>query len=525
MLSKSRSMLLRNFPGVRYLVRSQGKSQQTLPILAKSISISSTTLTKEYDHALPISEIPGPLKVPVLGNVYQMKKAGGMQHFDKLLQQMKREYGDIFQLKFGSERMVCLADPDMIEDAFRKEGKYPRREKTFPAWTDYHKKRNMPLGVFVAQDEEWQRQRSALNPKLLNIKHVEHYTDDFNKVIDQFLHKLISLRDHDMEIEHIEKHLFKWSLESVCTVLFETHLGCFSKNSDPRYDEFIDAVHTLMDVVMELYFDSSIIDKVIESDGTKQFKHSLDVIYRVAGEEIDRKLKKYKDGTAKPVGEDTAKEFIPYLYYVQEQKLAEIKSNIASLMMAAVETTSTSMQFLLFNLANNQKVQTKLHEEISTVLKPDEPATPETLKKMPYMKAVMKESHRLSPAVPVNMRWFAEDRCIAGYVIPAKTSIFLLHDEVCHDEKHFDKPEAFRPERWLRDGKEEQKIHPFASLPFGYGVRGCLGKRLAELELQLLLSRIFGKYVVECDKKTLDTECVLLINRPDESLKFKFYER
>ena len=49
---------------------------------------------------------------------------------------------------------------------------------------------------------------------------------------------------------------------------------------------------------------------------------------------------------------------------------------------------------LLFNLANNQKAQTKLHEEISQFLKPDEPATPEILKKMPYTRAVMKESMR-----------------------------------------------------------------------------------------------------------------------------------
>ncbi len=56
-----------------------------------------------------------------------------------------------------------------------------------------------------------------MNPKLMNVKQVEHYADDFNKVIDQLMQKVMSLRDHDMEVDHIEKELFKWSLESELT--------------------------------------------------------------------------------------------------------------------------------------------------------------------------------------------------------------------------------------------------------------------------------------------------------------------
>lgn len=52
------------------------------------------------------------------------------------------------------------------------------------------------------------------------------------------------------------------------------------------------------------------------------------------------------------------------------------------------------MEVLLFNLANNQKVQSKLHEEIASLHDPGQPATADTLKKMPYLKAVIKESMR-----------------------------------------------------------------------------------------------------------------------------------
>ena len=71
------------------------------------------------------------------------------------------------------------------------------------------------LCFLCRNDEEWHRHRSALNPKLLNIKQVEHYSPDFNVVIDKLMIKLMSMRNKDLEIEHIEKQLFRWSLESM----------------------------------------------------------------------------------------------------------------------------------------------------------------------------------------------------------------------------------------------------------------------------------------------------------------------
>lgn len=53
------------------------------------------------------------------------------------------------------------------------------------------------------------------------------------------------------------------------------------------------------------------------------------------------------------------------------------------------------------------------------------------------------------------------------------------------------------PERWLKSGRDnscpihnQDKIHPFVSLPFGYGRRSCLGRRFAEIELQILLAKV-----------------------------------
>lgn len=70
----------------------------------------------------------------------------------------------------------------------------------------------------------------------------------------------------------------------------------------------------------------------------------------------------------------------------------------------------------------------------------------------------------------------------------------FCHYVVSRDPSAFSEPESFQPSRWLRkrDPALPRNQHPFASVPFGYGVRACLGRRIAELEMQLLLARVSG---------------------------------
>lgn len=59
------------------------------------------------------------------------------------------------------------------------------------------------------------------------------------------------------------------------------------------------------------------------------------------------------------------------------------------------------------------------------------------------------------------------------------------------NDDYFDEPEQFMPERWVRDvnGKNQVKNN-FACLPFGLGARGCIGRRVAEIQMQFFLCRV-----------------------------------
>lgn len=78
-----------------------------------------------------------------------------------------------------------------------------------------------------------------------------------------------------------------------------------------------------------------------------------------------------------------------------------------------------------------------------------------------------------------------------------RVDIYLLQVQVVFPtlvtgsmEEYVTNANQFFPKRWMKDCPELHKIHPFASLPYGYGARMCLGRRFADLEIQVLLSKV-----------------------------------
>lgn len=70
----------------------------------------------------------------------------------------------------------------------------------------------------------------------------------------------------------------------------------------------------------------------------------------------------------------------------------------------------------------------------------------------------------------------------------------------CRLEKHFDNPEKFSPERWLKstDKLSKSNINPYLVLPFGHGMRSCIARRFAEQNMLVFLLRVISKFNTKC---------------------------
>jgi cytochrome P450 family 135 len=143
-----------------------------------------------------------------------------------------------------------------------------------------------------------------------------------------------------------------------------------------------------------------------------------------------------------------------------------------TLLSAGHETTATGLAWALDLLARHPAVVARARAEGD-----------------PYLRAVVSESLRLRPVVPLAGRRLVEDLRVDGVFLPAGTdvtpAIWLAHTR----PQDYPEPYAFRPERFL-DGAPPS----FAWLPFGGGVRRCIGAAFAELEMRVVLDEVLSRF-------------------------------
>lgn len=150
----------------------------------------------------------------------------------------------------------------------------------------------------------------------------------------------------------------------------------------------------------------------------------------------------------------------------------------------------------LAELINNPKVLQKAREEIDKAVGTDRLVDESDVQNLPYIRAIVKETFRLHPPLPVVKRKCVAECVIDGYVIPEGALILFNVWAVGRDPKYWERPLEFRPERFL-ESVEGEKPGPidlrgqhFQLLPFGSGRRMCPGVNLATQGMATLLASL-----------------------------------
>lgn len=171
-----------------------------------------------------------------------------------------------------------------------------------------------------------------------------------------------------------------------------------------------------------------------------------------------------------------------------------VESAITDMFIAGADITANVLSFVLYHLAKNPTAQDRLYTEIRQQCGDGE-LNESMFANMPYLKACIKESLRLVPPVRDGIRRQVDsETVVAGYTIPGGTTLVLCNSVISSDEDHFPDPQDYIPERWLRKPGTRATMHPFAVLPFGFGRRNCVGKRIAEMQMHVFLVKLLQRY-------------------------------
>ncbi len=165
----------------------------------------------------------------------------------------------------------------------------------------------------------------------------------------------------------------------------------------------------------------------------------------------------------------------------------ELRDELLSLLIAGYETTATAMAWGLYLIHQHPAVREKLLLELDSL---DENPDSMTIFKLPYLTAVCNETLRIRPVTMLTFpRVVQESTQLLGHSLePGAVLVgcmFLTHQR----EDLYPEPKQFKPERFL-----ERQFSPYEFMPFGGGVRRCLGEALAMFEMKLVLATILSRY-------------------------------
>ena len=165
----------------------------------------------------------------------------------------------------------------------------------------------------------------------------------------------------------------------------------------------------------------------------------------------------------------------------------ELRDELMTLLFAGHETTATAMSWALYWVHHQPAVREKLLQELATLGDTPEPTD---IFRLPYLTAVCNETLRIYPVAMLTFpRVVQEPVAMLGRRLEPGNMvvgcIYLVHQR----EDLYPNPKQFRPERFL-----ERQFTPYEFMPFGGGVRRCIGEALAMFEMKLALATILSRY-------------------------------
>ncbi|XP_039294480.1 uncharacterized protein LOC111062391 isoform X2 [Nilaparvata lugens] len=486
-----------------------------------------------------IEDIPGPKIMRACSNIVNALPVIGdkkiVSNRMKPLESLFNTHGDIVCLNIPLCGNVILVDkPELIHEVYRQRDMSQIMNSTFDSLNEVYNvlgKKRMRMDAMSSVDDQMTCVIEHFDLKNL-FWSASRYHNSLEKISDQLVERITFTRDMHNEVpKDFIKELNKWSLECMMQVLFATEIGSLKSTSYLGHQETDIILKSLTDATDALRNCESGIQlwRVYETSSFTKLTQSIKHLERFLCKHIpllrhEAKLEQRLEMLQSNLeSKQNASSLISGLIlsgYVDVDKLLKI---CMETMLIAVNTTSTSLGFVLYHMARNQEKQKILHKELMSVL-PDKSSklNPEVLQELPYLNAVVQETLRLKHPIPYSVMRLQRSIVLHKYYIPAGTWVMTANEVACLREENFEDAQLFKPERWLESSPElyQDTISPLLEAQF----EPFLGRDWLQKQLLIGTAKVIRNFNVNYRYGEIGKEGEFL-SKPTKPFQFEFLEQ
>lgn len=426
---------------------------------AEPIRVSKSTESHEMKKS-----IPGPNGGWLLGNLAEFR-AGMLPFFERC----RREYGKVVAFRLGPKRLILVSDPTLIEQVLVTHNKNFKKH-----FATRLLKPVLGKGLLLSEGSQWLRQRRLVQPAFSR-----RFTDEFVEIV-----KLHTSRLADAWEQNARRELYHDMTQLTVQIAAHAFLGISDADDTEEIGDCLEVIHEDFE---HRFQQSWNLPTWIPTTRNRRLSKAVRALTAIIGRMIDERRQDV----------DGRQDALSLLLRAEDEDgqrmpLQLLRDEVMTLLLAGHDTTANGLTWTWSLLAQHPGVVSQLRAEGSKPISscPHSGAAP-------FAQKVIKESMRLFPPVYLFGR---EARCsvqLGDYSIRKGDSVVMSQWIVHRDESYFPDPLVFDPDRW--SAERERSLPKYAYFPFGGGPRVCIGREVAMLEAEQIISNLARRFTVSLD--------------------------
>ncbi|EMD33935.1 hypothetical protein CERSUDRAFT_107728 [Gelatoporia subvermispora B] len=431
-------------------------------------------------HKLPLP--PGPKGWPLIGNMLDMPQDKPWETYAK----WGKTYGPVVHLRMAGKPMIILNTAKAASDLLdaRSANYSDRYQPTMLNLIDFTWN-----PVMMRYGAHWRQHRRLIH-KYWNEEAIRTY----EPVQLAKARKLLSLLLQSPEdfVEHCRFTIGAALLELVYGSPVEDGKHRYLKYAEDVAKTVIEAFlpgNMVVEVLPFLKYMPSWFPGATYKKRLVQWRQDVIALRRYAFEDVKADLAK---GTARPSLVTQMLDEISNLggsEYLEEEDIA--RGSSAVIYAAGADTTYSTLLAFFLAMVLHPDVQKRAQEELAKIVGPGRLPEFSDRESLPYIFAIIKECTRWIPVVPLGVAHSSmEDDEYEGYLIPKGSVMMPNQWAILHNPDDYPEPEAFKPERFMKDGKFNPDIRDPHTAAFGFGRRICPGRHFSDATLFINIASI-----------------------------------